>query len=57
MTQLDDMDFIAVRIQHERRDPNSHFNAEQDRAAVQTNGFIAADSIRRAERSLKLNPK
>ena len=23
MTQLDDMDFIAVRIQHERRDPNS----------------------------------
>ena len=23
MTQLEDMDFIAVRIQHERRDPNS----------------------------------
>ena len=23
MTQLDDLDFIAVRIQHERRDPNS----------------------------------
>ena len=22
MTQLDDMDFIAVRIQHEQRDPN-----------------------------------
>lgn len=23
MTQLDDLDFIAVRIQHERREPNS----------------------------------
>jgi hypothetical protein len=38
MSQLDDMDFIAVRIQRERRDRILNFNAEQDYTTVPTNG-------------------
>ena len=41
MTQLDDLDLIAVRIQHEGETRTLNFNASQDGATVQTNGFLS----------------
>ena len=39
MAQLDDIDFIAVRIQGERGSRTLHFNAWQDRATSKPAAF------------------
>lgn len=49
MAQLDDIDFIAVRIQHVRRDPNSQLQCFAEWCNSPTSGFLAVDSIRRVE--------
>jgi hypothetical protein len=49
MTQFDDLDLIAVRIQHERRDLYSQFQCWAGLNNSPTNGFKAIDSIKRAE--------
>jgi hypothetical protein len=50
VAQLDDKNPITVRIQHEGQTRTLNCNAEQDCATVQTSGFLAVDSIRRAVR-------
>jgi hypothetical protein len=49
MTQLDDLDLIAVRIQHEGETRTLNFNASQDGATVQPAAFWPL--IRYEERS------
>ena len=51
MAQLDDLDFIVVKMQDKRRDTNLQFQCLAGSCNSPTNGFLAVDSIRRAARS------